>query len=225
MLCACIAFWGITPQLVAQENLVSEGTTEIKDMEFRDRTDLTEVVVPEGVTRIGKYAFYNCTNMTSIKLPSSLISIDDYAFLNCSKLSTITLPENLEAIGTNVFVYALSGQQEIIIPDKVKSIGPSAFGYAPSATRVKLGKSVENISYAFAYCDQLEYYEVAEDNPKYCSVDGVLFSKDMKKLYHYPAAKAGTAYKLPDGTTIVDGNFPFYLCRAWKRSTSTTSLS
>lgn len=82
MLWACIAYWGITPQLAAQENLVPEGATEIKDMEFKDRTDLTEVVIPEGVTRIGKYAFYNCTNMSSIKLPSSLISIDDYAFFH-----------------------------------------------------------------------------------------------------------------------------------------------
>lgn len=213
MLWACIAYWGITPQLAAQENLVPEGTTEIKDMEFKDRTDLTEVVIPEGVTRIGKYAFYNCTNMSSIKLPGSLISIDDYAFFSCTKLSTITLPENLETIGTNAFVYALSEQQEVVIPDKVKSIGPSAFGFAPAATRVKLGKSVEDIQYAFAYCGQLESYEVATDNPKYCSADGVLFSKDMKKLYHYPAAKAGTAYKLPDGTTTVDGNFPFYVCK------------
>ena len=161
MLWACIAFWGITPQLAAQEDLIPEGTTEIKDLAFKDRTDLTEVVIPEGVTRIGKYAFYNCTNMSSIKLPSSLISIDDYAFFYCSKLSTITLPENLETIGENAFVYALGGQQELVIPDKVKSIGPSAFGYAPAATRVKLGKSVENLQYSFAYCDQLESYEVA----------------------------------------------------------------
>lgn len=213
MLWACIAFWGITPQLAAQEDLIPEGTTEIKDLAFKDRTDLTEVVIPEGVTRIGKYAFYNCTNMSSIKLPSSLISIDDYAFFYCSKLSTITLPENLETIGENAFVYALGGQQELVIPDKVKSIGPSAFGYAPAATRVKLGKSVENLQYSFAYCDQLESYEVAEDNPKYCSADGVLFSKDMKKLYYYPAAKAATSYKLPDGTTTLNGDFPFYRCK------------
>lgn len=38
-------------------------------------------------------------------------------------------------------------------------------------------------------CVNLEEFEVAEDNPYYTSVDGVLYSKDMSILWQYPPAK------------------------------------
>lgn len=50
---------------------------------------------------------------------------------------------------------------------------------------------------SFASCKKLESFSVDEDNTSLCSVDGVLFSKDMTTLAAYPTARAGE-YTVPE---------------------------
>ena len=51
----------------------------------------------------------------------------------------------------------------------------------------------------FAPSENLAEIAVEEGNENYCAVDGILFSKDMKKLIHYPKHKSGKSYTVPDG--------------------------
>ncbi|MCD8147945.1 MAG: leucine-rich repeat domain-containing protein [Clostridiales bacterium] len=44
---------------------------------------------------------------------------------------------------------------------------------------------------------------VAEENPAFCSIDGVLFTKDKKRLICYPCGKQGTDYTVPDGVVAL----------------------
>lgn len=57
---------------------------------------------------------------------------------------------------------------------------------------------------AFLYAKQLKNVEVAADNAKYSSVDGVLYTKDEKTLLCYPAGRTAKAYLVPDGTLTVN---------------------
>ena len=68
----------------------------------------------------------------------------------------------------------------------------------------------------------LTEFVVDEENEYFCSVDGVLFSKDMKKIIYYPPAKDiefnklgeaqnTTQYDIPDGVEII-GTKAFYKC-------------
>lgn len=41
--------------------------------------------------------------------------------------------------------------------------------------------------------------EVDEENPVFCSVDGVCFSKDMSRLIRFPAGSMCTSYTVPEG--------------------------
>lgn len=50
-------------------------------------------------------------------------------------------------------------------------------------------------------CPLLQKMIINRDNPYYCSVNGVLFSKDMKKLLLYPAQKKDQNYSVPEGIT------------------------
>lgn len=107
-------------------------------------------------------------------------AIDQYAFSNCAKLTSVAIPDTVLAIGGGAF--SGSGLSEITIPASVSYMG----------------------SRVFVGCRSLTKIEVAAGNPSFCSVDGVLFSKDMKTLISYPAAKPGSSYVIPDTVTAID---------------------
>lgn len=82
----------------------------------------------------------------------------------------------------------------LIIPATVISIGETETSNLPSF----YGKST------------LENFVVAEDNPAYTAVDGVLFTKDMTRIASYPKGNPRKSYTIPDGvTTIGEGSFWF----------------
>lgn len=53
------------------------------------------------------------------------------------------------------------------------------------------------------------------ENPKYCSRNGVLFTKDLTKVVWYPSGRPGSSYRLPAGVKTI-GNSAF----SWSKLTS-----
>ena len=134
-----------------------------------------------AVTAIGDYTFApgygHSKDITSVTLPEGLKVIDDGAFLACA-LTSVTLPESLTIIGQAAF--EATGLSEITIPANVSVIKDEAF----------------------YDCVNLKAFNVVEANEYYCSVDGVLFSKDKTDLHAFPTAK-GPKYVVPEGTTFI----------------------
>ncbi len=62
---------------------------------------------------------------------------------------------------------------------------------------------------------------MSADNEKYTSVDGVLYTKNMKKLIQYPAAKKSTTYEVP----ITLSNITAYAFRQCKNLKVITILN
>lgn len=99
----------------------------------------------------------------------------------------------------------------VVIPDSVKidsvnypvtAIDEWAF-YKSNISSVSIPKGIADIyTNAFSCCPKLSQFIVAEGNPSYSSIDGVLYSMDKKTLVAYPAAK-GAEYVIPEGVTIV----------------------
>ena len=152
-----------------------------------------EVVIPPvingaPVTSIGDYAYYYCINLASIKLPNSITSIGDHAFFGCTNLTSITIPDSVTSIGYAAF-YLCDNLTSITIPDSVTSIGV----------------------YAFSYCTNLVSIIVDENNSKYRSIDGNLYSKDGKILVAYAAGKQETSLIIPEGVTSI-GDHAFSYC-------------
>lgn len=116
---------------------------------------------------------------------------------------SIILPEGMTRIGNRAF-HHLRYAQTINIPSTVTSIGNYAFygcAYLPS---VNISASIETIgSGAFGGCYSVSAIQVANANPNYCAIDGVLFSKDGADLVQYPAGKAGNSYTIPAVTTYI----------------------
>ena len=79
--------------------------------------------------------------------------------------------------------------REIRIPSTVQTInGITLTEYGPDQAPVKRFKKIS----------------VAKDNPYYTDVDGVLFTKDLKRLICYPCGKSGKTYVVPDTVEIID---------------------
>jgi len=81
-------------------------------------------------------------------------------------IKSIQLPSGLTKIGDYAF-YGCKNLEEITIPAAVSSIGKRVF----------------------SGCGRLERIVVKKGNPAYKSVDGVLFSKDGKRLIKYPEGR------------------------------------
>lgn len=169
----------------------------------------TELVFKEGVTQIGKSAFCGCDFKGSVTLPKGLTQIGAGAFLNCFNLTGVTIPQGVTSIGDNAFLNCRN-LTSVVIPEGVTSIGVRAFGACYGLTSVTIPKSVTSIGEpAFSGC--LNNIFVDEGNASYSSVDGVLFNKDHTTLIAYPANRADTAYKIPEGVTSI-GNWAFQTC-------------
>ena len=165
--------------------------TEIKDFVVNEKGVLTkyqgnaiEIVVPDGVTEIGEYAFSFCNSVTSITLLISVTMISAGAFECCNRLTSITIPNSVTLIGEGAFFRCMS-LTSITIPNSVTNI----------------------VEWAFTCCSSLTRINVDSDNKNYCSVDGVLFSKDKRVLMSFPNSNC-TNYTIPASVTaICEGAF------------------
>lgn len=71
-------------------------------------------------------------------------------------------------------------EDEYILPDTITSIDPKAF----------------------RGCDKVS--AIIADNFNFISIDGVLYSRDMRRLIKYPQAKAGTYFETPESVQIIE---------------------
>lgn len=143
--------------------------------------DLTIPATIEGlpVTTIGSWAFGTASDAVNIILPDTLTTIESFAFFDATKLETIVLPDSLEII--DAWAFYRSGLHSLCIPKNVSVIG----------------------NWACCEMPNLPAIDVAEENLCYCSVEGVLYDKDVKALIAYPAGTSTLVYSICDGVTAI----------------------
>ena len=72
--------------------------------------------------------------------------------------------------------------------------------FCDSLKEITLGSGLENFfdTYDLNGSHSFECIDISKNNKYYCSIDGVAFSKDKKKLLKYPPAKKDEIYTIPD---------------------------
>ena len=97
---------------------------------------------------------------------------------------------------------------EITIPDEyegapVTAINDFAGVNLEYVTKITIGKNVKEISdWAFGNSRKITAFEIDDENPYLCDVDGVIYTKDMKTILFYPPARAIETSKNDKGEEV-----------------------
>ncbi len=99
--------------------------------------------------------------------------------------------------------------KDVTVTD-VKTVGGKAFANSNivtiyiGSTVEELGGKVDDSAYEmFLSCGYLQEIDVDENNTKFSSIDGVLFSKDQTRLIKYPSNKSQREYTVPESVTNI----------------------
>ena len=206
--------------------------TEIDSDTFR-YSDCIEVYIPDSVTSISDSSFYLCSSLERIIVSKNnkyfysedgvLYKLNAYYnvvyynswenniilmhYPNNHGGSSFRIPDGVEVIGR--YAFANSDIKEVIFPDSLIVIEKNAFNGSWLEGSITLSSKIRLIeSGAFSGCQELKELNISKNNTAYCSVDGVLFSKDMRTLVVYPSGRESTIYQIPDGViSIYDAAF------------------
>jgi hypothetical protein len=197
---------------------------------FGNSKYLAEINIPSSVTSIKELAFELCSALINVDTNNpNYSSIDGVLFnkrqtsaIQCpiSKTGNYTIPSSVTSIGSYAFEYC-SGLEGVTIPSSVTSIKGWAFSNCNGLTKVTIPSSVTSIEeWAFNICSALINVDVS--NPKYSSIDGVLFNKEQTILMQCPTSKKGN-YTIPSSVTSV-GSYAFNYCSGLTNVTIPSSV-
>ncbi|MDO4510699.1 MAG: leucine-rich repeat protein [Bacteroidales bacterium] len=204
----CFYFTAIT-QITIPSTVV-----EVEDYAFYGCTKLSSVTIKNGVKILGDKVFTE-NQLTQVKLPASIERISGLTFHQCTKLQKFEvdagnpyLAVDRQMLCSKDFTTLYSCPPALSITNLqiyngVKTIKAGAFSYNQNIETLRLPASVsiEDVDHQtglFTLWMKLNHIEIWGDNPKYVSMGGVLYSKDMSELLYYPRLRAATEYKVID---------------------------
>ena len=158
------------------------------------KLDNAKYVVPEGIEEIGRDCFSrregeDQNTLVEIVMPDTVRRIGNNAFKGNIKLNAVRLSGNLENIPDGAFDHCDS-LEKLYVPASVSDF--SLFSLPENNKTYKASPSA------------FKEIVIAEDNPYYCSIDGILYSKDHKKLLFVPRDLDIKTFRVPDGVEHIE---------------------
>ena len=183
----------ILPKSLANSNgdytydVRDDGTIEItKYNGSASNLNIPSTIDGKQVSYIGSDSFRGNKYLNSVTIPDSVKVIQPRAFAEFSNLSTLKFGKNVEKIYDYVFFQ--TNITEITLPEKLNHISGIAF----------LGNCV------------IKNINVDANNTNFSSNNGIVFSKDKKKIVLYPQGKTEKAYTIPSTVEeICDSAFSY----------------
>jgi len=91
------------------------------------------------------------------------------------------------------------------VPDGQKYLGRNELQYCKYLEDLYLPNGLEIVGYEFNNIESLKNIFVNDDNKVYCSIDGVLYNKDITEMLCYPWGNMMTDYHIPDTVVTLKG--------------------
>ncbi len=200
---------------------VFDKVTRIGSYIFKDLSAMNEIVVPETVESLGVGCFYNSTSLAEFECPENLLSIEKDVFYK-SGIAEIDFNDKLTSLAGYAFQYC-NNLEEVYIPGSADT-GDFPFYNCSALKKIAVGEGSTYITNLAWYCFNVEEivipasardgffsnflsvekYTVAQDNKYLCSVDGVLYDKDVTTIIAYPATKKDPYFKIPETIDTID---------------------
>lgn len=176
-----------------------EGTED----EYTSRT----VTLPKSIKKIGFMAFgMSMTKVTNLNELTNLQYIGAYAFALSYLSGDVVLADSVTYVGASAFtmtdIISLHLGKNVNIPQPESSTNVVQYLVSGNSIIMSFAKktSMSTTEYEKSIalcCSDLKKITVDYQNPNYRSVNGVLYSKDMTKLYAYPSGKQSNVYIMP----------------------------
>ena len=173
---------------------------ELRNNQFKNATDLEEIILDSRITTIGNETFIGCSSLKEIVINGSVTSIGDKAFENCRSLWNVTFLKGNQplAIGNYAFIGCTS-LGSIDLPDRLTSIGYYAFSGCSNLLSIVIPEKVTKIEkYTFSGCSSLAYAILPEDIT-------------VIREYAFEDCTSLTAFVVPDSVQAI-GIGVFYGC-------------
>ena len=166
---------------------------------YKEEKGITEAVIPEEIKKISYRTFSECKYLESIFIPDAVTDINYDAFCDCTALKEIKVSASNPAYTSrdgilyNKFftelIYHPGSREHIHIPHTVSRIADTAFSGNQNLIKIT----------------------ISPFNFHFIMHDGVLYTRDMKKLVCCPKDKKSII--IPDTITDI-GNYAFQYCEA-----------
>ena len=188
----------------------SAEIVNIPECVFYDGVDYT-------VTSVMQHAFIkmrlgdtHCSNnkLKTVIIPHSVYSINNESFEYCSSLNSITIPNGVISIGKYAF-NGCNSLKSVIIPETIENLDPDAFWNNKGLESITILSNKVKLNYQIFDCSNLKEIIINEDNPNYCSVNGILYNKEKTELIKCP--KKNSDICISDTTQVI-GRYAFFGC-------------
>lgn len=194
---------------------IPEGVTAIGAYAFNSCYQITDLTLPSTLKTIGSYAFSRLSDGIALHIPANLTTIDrggvsgtswgEITVDSANKSFRVTDSGLYNRAGTRLLAVR-HGEGEFRIADTAAQVDIQVFrncGYSDIYIGAKVGADFCNSYNYLSNTPSLKSVTVSAANPNYKAVDGVLFSKNGKKLLCFPASKAVSAYTVPSGVETI----------------------
>lgn len=211
-----------------------DGLTSIPFYCFYNCINLQNVQFGDSLRTIHNSAFSYCKSLKEIQLGNAVSLIGEGAFRNCSSLSRVKLGNNQSSdkmeilsleynpfygnpiqdleLNKNIKQTAafknFTTLKTVMVGDSVTNLPAETFLGCTGLRVIRLSKTVRTVGKSFLQgCNSLESITVDTANTFFCSLDGVLLTKNQKKLWYYPALRDGN-FVLPLSVDTI-GDYAF----------------
>lgn len=183
--------------------VIGDKITHIGAYAFADCKSLKQVKLGKKVTSIGNCAFSQCSKLNKISSLTNLKTIGNYAFYACKNLKSFSIGKSVKKIGTGVFCNCtnlkslsihknnpyFSKRGNMLLDKKQSTLVSACFGSNKTCT---IYGSVKSVDETILKDTSIKSFSVSKKNAKYCSKNGLLYSKNGKTLKKCPAKMSGT---------------------------------
>ena len=205
---------------------IPEGVEYIEAYAFKGCSNLENVSLPSSIKVIETGAFEGCEklkfnvyengeylgnsenpyvalmsgidkNASVFKVNEDCVVIYSKALTNFTELKTLDMPYSIKYIGSYAFEGCMA-LETFLVPNCVEHFDASWLYHCSSLKTITISANVKTVSIDYMWgCTSFSEFNVYSTNPNFVAKDGVLYSKDLKRLIAYPRAKSGDSFSIP----------------------------